>query len=438
MTLVEEVVKHALKLGADEAHAVLTRSRDFTVEIEVDEISRVSFIVRERLSVAVIKERRIAAASISEVSREAALKCVERAYRMALALKPNEHWGGLPEPKPLPRVPGLYDPKVAELTAEEIVERGKLLLEAAHEVSDKVAVMNASVTCSTSEVEAASSAGLHAFERHTGFWAMAVTVAREAGQVGSFAYEADASRSLDVDVEAVAREAARKALESLHLKPVPSFKGTLVMDYDFAAMLLSSLAAAYSGYNVWRGSSPLASKLGEAIASERLTIIDDGTLPGGLRSSSFDGEGSPTMRKVVVERGVLRTYLNNTFTARLLGMEPTGNAADLISVAPSNTIVEPGDMSVEELVSGVKRGLLVSRFSGMIRFQDGVVSGTAKQAFYIEGGEKKYPVRECMVSCNLYELLKNISGLSREVRRTPYGVITPVIRAEGVAFVAKS
>ncbi|RLE99389.1 MAG: hypothetical protein DRJ57_02400 [Thermoprotei archaeon] len=256
--------------------------------------------------------------------------------------------------------------------------------------------------------------------------------------MGSFAYEADASRSLDVDVEEVAREAARKALDSLHLKPVPSFRGTLVLDYDFAAMLFSSLAAAYSGYNVWRGSSPLAGKLGKAIASEQLTVVDDGTVPGGLRSSSFDGEGSPTMRKVVVEKGVLKTYLNNTFTARLLGMEPTGNAADLISVAPSNTIVEPGDASTEELVGEVKRGLLVSRFSGMIRFQDGVVSGTVKQAFYLENGERKYPVRECMISCNLYELLKNISGLSREVRRTPYGVVTPVIRAEGVTFVAKS
>ncbi|RLF02407.1 MAG: hypothetical protein DRK00_10095, partial [Thermoprotei archaeon] len=138
MTLVEEVVRHALKLGADEVYVTLTRSRSFGVEIEVDEVSRTSFTVVERLSVAVIKERRIAAASVSEVSREAALRCLERAYRMARALKPNEHWSGLPEPRPLPSVSGLYDQRVADLAAEEVVEKAKLLLEAAHEVSDKV------------------------------------------------------------------------------------------------------------------------------------------------------------------------------------------------------------------------------------------------------------------------------------------------------------
>ena len=437
MSLVENVISHALKLGADEVHVVYRRSRSSSVEIEMNEISRTTFAVKDSLRVTVIVGKRIAMASVSEVTLDSALQCAEKAYRMALALKPNEHWEGLPEPKPITRVGGLYDKRVAELEADEIVEMGKSMLDAARSVSDKVSIMGASVSCSTSAVEMASSRGFHEAEDYTSFSAGAVAVAREGPLVGSFAAEEDASRSLDVDVEEVARKASRKALDSLHLKPAPSFKGTLILDYEFAALLFTALSSAYNGYMVWRGSSPLAGKVGERVATENLTVIDDGTLTGGLGSASFDGEGSPTMRNAVVDKGVLKTYINNTFTARILGMQPTGNAADIISVAPSNTIVEPGDWSVEEILSDVKRGLLVSRFSGMIRFQDGIVSGTAKQAFYIEDGVKKYPVRECMITGNLYEFIKNVSALSRERRRTPFRVITPIVRIENVSFVGK-
>ncbi|MEM1508310.1 MAG: TldD/PmbA family protein [Thermofilaceae archaeon] len=437
MSLVEEVAKYALKLGADEAFVTLSKARVYRAEIESDEIARVSSAVVERLSITVIKDQKIAAATVNEVDRDSAMKCAERAYKLALVVKPNENWKSLPEPKPLPVIDGLFDHHIEFLGPEEIVEMAKRLLDTAHEVSNKVSLMSAGIEAATAETEMFSTTGTYGSQKATMFGAEAGAVAREAGIVGSFSFTSDASHSFDVDIDQIAREAASKALESLHLKPVPAFKGTLLLDRDFAAELFLSLAQAYSGYNVWSGSSPLAGKLNRQVSSELLTVVDDGTLPGGLRSSSFDGEGSPTVRKTVVEHGILKTYINNTFTARLLGMQPTGNAADLLSVAPSNTIVQAGDMSLEEMVSGVKQGLFVSRFSGMIRFQDGVISGAAKQAFYIENSEKKYAVGECMISCNLYDLIRNISGLSRESKRTVYGVYTPIIRAENVVFVGK-
>lgn len=438
MSFVEEVAKYASKLGADEALATLSRARVYRAEIESDEIARVSSAVIERLSITVIKDRKIAAATVNEVNRDSAMKCAERVYKLALAVKPNENWKGLPESKPLPVIEGLFDHRIELLEAEEVVEIAKRLLDTAHEVSNKISLMSAGVEATITETEMFSTTGMYGSQKATTFGAEAGAVARDAGIVGSFSFTSDASHSFDVDVEQIAREAASKALESLHLKPAPTFKGTLLLDRDFAAELFLSLAQAYSGYNVWSGSSPLAGKLNKQISSELLTIVDDGTLPGGLRSSSFDGEGSPTLRKTVVERGILKTYINNTFTARLLGMQPTGNAADLLSVAPSNTVVQAGDMSLEEMVSGVEQGLFVGRFSGMIRFQDGVISGAAKQAFYVEKGVKKYAVGECMISCNLYDLIRNISSLGRESRRTAYGVYTPIVRAENVTFIGKA
>ncbi len=437
MSLVEKVVKYALKLGADEAHAVYARSRETSIELESDQISRTSYGVSESIYVTIIVGKRISSARVNAVTEQAALACTEKAYRMALALKPNENWSGLPEPKPIKVVPEIYDEKVAELTAEEIAERAKNMLESAREVSDKVHVMSGNVSTTISKYIMATSRGFYGEEERTAFIASLVAVAKDAGKVGSFASEADASRKLDVNVEEVAEKAAQKALYSLNLKPVESFKGTLMLDYEFAARLIQTLTGAYNGYYVWKKNSPLADKIGKQIASEMLTVIDDGTLPAGLASSSFDGEGSPTARTVVIDQGVLKTFINNTFTANILGMEPTGNAWNLLYVGPWNTLVEPGDRSEEELVSEVKRGLIVSRFSGMIRVQDGLVSGTAKQAFYVENGKKKYPVRECMIAGNLYDFIKNISALGKTARRTPFAVITPHIRIENVNFISK-
>jgi len=437
MSLVEKVVKYALKLGADEAHAVYARSKETSIEMESDQISRTSYGVSESIYVTVIVRKRIASARINAVTEQAALACTEKAYRMALALKPNENWSGLPEPKPLKDVPELYDKKIAELTAEEIAERAKNMLETAREVSDKVHVMGGNISTMISKHTMATSRGFYDEEERTTFIASLVTVAKDAGKVGSFASESDASRKLDVNVEEIAEKAAQKALDSLNLKPVESFKGTLLLDYEFAAWLIRSLAGAYNGYYVWKKNSPLADKIGEQVASEILTVIDDGALPAGLASSRFDGEGSPTARTVVIERGVLKTFINNTFTANVLSMKPTGNAWNLLFVGPWNTLVEPGDRFEEELISEVKRGLLVSRFSGMIRFQDGLVSGTAKQAFYVENGEKKFPVRECMIAGNLYDFIKNISAIGKTAKRTPFAVITPHIRIENVNFVSK-
>ena len=118
-------------------------------------------------------------------------------------------------------------------------------------------------------------------------------------------------------------------------------------------------------------------------------------------------------------------------------MEPTGNAASLLAVKPSNTIIGSGDASKEEIIEGTRKGLLVSRFSGMMRIQDGVVSGTVKQAILIENGERKFPVRECMLVGNMYEFLKNITDLSRETKRTTMAVITPWIKVENVKFVGR-
>ncbi len=436
MELLELAIRKAKDLGASEAVASYGLSRRLRVELENNDVKRANQTVSRSVRVTVIIGKRLATAVTTVPTREEVEAIVDKAFKIAVASRPNEHWSGLPEPKPLPSVRGLYDERLAGLQAGEVVEMAICALDSALSFDKRVSVSDGLVEVTVSEHGLATTTGFRGEERGTLIWGYISAVAKEAGEIGSFSFAIDASRSLDVDFAALGRRAAKLAVESLGAKPVESFEGTLIMDPDVAWDFFSTFSAAYNASNVWKGSSPLAGRLGEQIAFEGLTVKDVGVLEGGTRSSLFDAEGSPRRETVIIEHGVLKRYISNTYVGNALGVEPTGNAATLLDVAPTNTVIEPGDMSFEELLEGVKRGIYIRRFSGDMRFQDGVVSGVAKQAFYVENGEIVHPVKECMVSANLYEMLKNISGLGKEVEKR-LDVYTPAVRVERVKIVGK-
>ena len=433
--LLERIIREAEKMGADEAVAGLYSSRSVRAEVEHNEVKRAVQNVNEAFKVTVIVGKKIASAYTTVVSEGEALKAVEDAVRMARASKPNEYWSGLPEPRELPDVKGLYDEKVAGLMAGDVVEMAWEIVEAAVGYDPRV-VTEGVVESSVTRRAMATSSGFLGEEEGTVIWGYALCVAKEAGEVGSFSFATDESRSLDVDFESVGRRGAKLAVETLGAKPIEPFKGTLIMDYDVVAQVLWALSMAYTADNVWKGSSPLKGKVGQQVLHESLTIKDAGDMDGGFNSSRFDAEGSPRRTTVVFERGVLKNYISNTYVANILGLEATGNAASLLTSAPTNTVVSPGDIDEEELIGEVKRGVYVRRFSGDMRFQDGVVSGVAKQAFYVENGELVHPVVGCMISANLYEMLRNVSGVGRKVEKR-FGAYVPMIRVEDVAFISK-
>ena len=434
MSLSELAVKYALKLGASEAHSVESEREIIRVEVERDIISNVSHGRSSSLGLAVIVDNRIGFASLKNPTEDSIKLLAERGYRLAKSLKPNPYWKGLPEPKPYPHVEGLYDWRIPELGVDEAVELMRTAISVVKDRDKRVSIVNGTLSMGSSHRTIANSRGVYCEEQFTTMYCGLLTVAKEGGEIGSFAYEDHSSRKMDLNIERLAVKAAEKALSSLKPKTVKSFRGTVILDPDVSSMLFSALSAAYNGLNVWRGISPLKGKLGEKIAVEQLEIIDDGVRPWGLASSKSDGEGSPRRTTTVVEDGILKTFINNTFTARLLDMEETGNAAGLLDVAPSNIVVKPGDYNVEEMISETDVGLYVGRLSGHIRFEDGLISGTVKQAFLVENGEKRYPVTECMISGNLYDILKEITGLSREVE-VKWNSIVPAVMVENISII---
>ena len=173
------------------------------------------------------------------------------------------------------------------------------------------------------------------------------------------------------------------------------------------------------GESVYRKASFLAGKLGERVASENVTIIDDGTIAGLFGTSPFDDEGVPTRRTVVIDRGILKSYLLNTYTARKLGLRTTGNAARGItgnaSVGHGNLFLEKGERSPQEIIRGIGKGLYITELIGS---GVNVVTGDYSRGaagLWIEDGEFAFPVSEITIASTLQQMLMDFASIGSDL-----------------------
>jgi len=217
----------------------------------------------------------------------------------------------------------------------------------------------------------------------------------------------------------------------------------VILDPDPASTILFyPIVHSVNADNVQRKRSVWADKLGQKIAVEQLNVSDNGLLPNGIGSSSFDAEGVPHQKTTVITKGVLKAFLHNSFTANKEKKKSTGNASrENYSSLPilfiSNFIVGPGKKKLDDMVSEVDKGIIVRRFSGNVRPDSGEFSGIAKQASYIEKGEVKYALKETMISGNAFQALTNIVDIGSEARPTFIRVYTPPILVDKVNVVSK-
>jgi PmbA protein len=219
--------------------------------------------------------------------------------------------------------------------------------------------------------------------------------------------------------ESVGREAARRTLRRLGARKIPTCTAPVIFDQEMAGSLLGNLCGALSGYAPYKGASFLIGRLGQRIAPDTVTVYDDGRMPRGFGSRPFDGEGLPTRRTPVIERGVLKSYLLDTYSGKKLGMASTGNASRGVgespSVGPTNFYLAPGSVAPEAIVRSVKRGLYVTELIGYgINMVTGDYSRGAA-GFWIENGELAYPVEEITIAGNLTRMLLGIDMIGNDL-----------------------
>jgi PmbA protein len=201
--------------------------------------------------------------------------------------------------------------------------------------------------------------------------------------------------------------------------------------------LIGSIFEAANGDAIYRGASFFAGLLGEPVAASTVTVIDDGALIGGFGSAPFDGEGLPTRRKAIVEKGVLKNYLLNTYTARKLNMQSTGNASRGLAGNPGigggNVYIEKGTLSPAEILANIKSGLYVTELMGYgVNMVTGDYSRGAS-GLWIENGELAYAVQEITIAGNLKDIFKNIAAIGNDLEFRS-AVASPTLRIEGMTI----
>lgn len=444
LTAVQSALKNCEKIGADEAEAYAQRTRTLEVVLERGGIQSERAKVHQGMGVLCIKQKKLGFAFTSDLSKDSVHTICKNAVKLAKTSIPNSDWVSLPTAASFPGSPvGIFDPKVATLRSNEVLDLAMRAYDAVHECDKRAVIDDGKFSSHVIEVAVSNSHGIKAWEKETLLSGSITCVARERGRTSSMAFEYGITRDINFSPENIGRSAAEKSIASIRPKRAESFTGKVILDPDPASQILFyPIFYSVNADNVQRKRSIWTDKTGEKVAVDNLTLTDDGLLPRGIGSSSFDAEGVPHQETPIITKGILKSFLHNSFTANKEKKRSTGNASrdsyrTLPRVFVSNFIVEPGKKKLDDVISEVDKGIIVRRFSGNVHPESGDFSGVAKQASFIENGEVKHALKETMISGNTFETLMNIVDIGSEIRPTFGRIYTPPILIDKVTIVSK-
>jgi len=445
LTLAETAVNFALKKGADEAEAFAYQGLTTNVTIERGQIAKSSRIIDRGLGVRAIINKAIGFSYTNMIESKTAIEeTILKALSSARASKPDEEWHSLPAKKSLSSVENTYDKKVAELHSEDLVNVASAMLDAAEKTDKRVFPVEGGAGASYLSTAVANSNGITSFDHGTIIECSLAAIGQQGGEVTPICFEFNAERIYSVDPEWIGKEAARLAVSALKAKRIETKNASIIFtQFALQQLLYFTLINAVKADYVQRGQSALKGKIGEKVASEIVTIDDDGLFKGGLRTWKFDGEGVPQQKTLIIEKGILRNFIYDNYTARKEGKESTGNAtrAGYLStpdVEATNFRFMPGNKSPEELISEVDEGLLVRYLQGAHSSNpaSGEFSVVATPAWRIQKGEIAHATKGVMLAGNVFQLLKNISALANNERKIGQ-LVAPWVLVENVKLIGK-
>ena len=446
-SLATDVVRMAMKAGASDAEVVVREGDEFSVTVRMGQVETLKESGSRGLGLRVLLGTRTGSASTSDLTPDGIRQLVDGA--MALGkLTEEDPFVGLPETSEFGSIPGdlhLYFDDVYSLPGPERIEWARRAEAAALQADPRITNSNGgSFDASTGRKVLANSRGFVGGYRTSYAGVSAAPLAKDAnGHMQRDSWWSGARRIGDLDSpESVGKEAARRTIRRLGGSRVPTQQVPIVFAPEVARSLIGSVFEAVSGDAIWRHASFLAGKLGEPIATPSVTIIDDNAmlLPsgvGGFGSSPFDGEGLPSLRTVVVENGVLRNYMLNTYTARKLGMKSTHNASRGLAGTPGigagNLYLEPGTLSPDEILAAIPAGLYVTSLMG---FGVNAVTGDYSRGatgLWIENGVLTHAVEEITIAGNLAHMLQNVTAIGNDLVFRG-SVASPTLRIDGMTI----
>jgi PmbA protein len=418
--IAQAAVERARALGASGAECTVSEGEEFSVGVRLREVENLKQAGSRGAGIRVLLGRHTGSSYTSDLSKDGIENMVQSAVALAKVTTEDPH-AGLPEKDELGALGAdlqLFDGAIAGLETDWKIDQARQAEEAA---------LGADPRIQNSEGASFDSyLGLNVFANSHGFAGSyrtsscglsVVPVAKSNGSMERDYWHTASRRASGIEsAEEVGRRAAERALRRLNPRKIETRKAPVIFEPRTARALLGDLFGAVNGGAIYRHASFLAGKLGEKIASAALTVIDDATMPGLFGTSPFDDEGVASRRTTVIEQGVLKSYLLNTYCARKLNLKTTGNASRGLSgnagVGPGNFFIQPGDTPEEKLVAGLPHGLYVTELIGT---SANTVTGdysSGATGLWIEHGELAYPVSEITIAGNLKQMLAELDQVA--------------------------
>ncbi len=421
--LAADLLSRAKRCGATDADVIVADGETLSVQVRIGAVDRLTKAKEKRLGLRVFFGTRSASASTSDCSSGSLDQFVADTCSLANAVV-EDGMSGLPAPDLMATtVPDLDLYDSTTLPTDRYIELARRAEAAAFSLDRRITNSEgAEFDASSGRVVLGNSHGFIGEYRSSSYSLSVspVAVSSEGGSMQRDSWYGVQRKFAKLESpEAIGEEAARRTVRRLGARKVSTRRAPVIFDQETAGSLLGNLCSAVSGYSLYKGASFLVGRLDKPLAPDFVTIYDDGRMVGGLGSRPFDGEGLATRKTAVVERGVLRSYLLDTYSGRKLGLASTGSASRSVgespSVGPTNFYLVPGTTKPEDMIGSVKEGLYVTELIG---FGINMVTGDYSRGacgFWIENGELAYPVEEITIAGNLAQMYAGIETIGSDL-----------------------
>jgi PmbA protein len=434
------VLKEAEKRGADYCEAYGASNKESEVFIENNDLKQSKSHKTDGLGIRVFVNGSLGFSSTNILEKEHIRNAVTHAIKLA-RVSPSDKFNSMPYSRTVKLLNGIYDRKSESFIASDAVKMAVDMLDAAKSYDKRISVDSGNFTSSVMTHALLNSNGIRTKETISAFSWSIMGMAIDGDEVSNFDFQFGGTHNVkDIDVYSTSREFSKSVIDSLGSKKIESFKGEMLLTPSAVTELIQDvLAYSINSQTVQKEASKFEGQLGKSVSSDLLTLIDDATDINGLGASSFDREGVPHQRNIIIEKGILKKFLYNTYTANKGDTKSTGNAGGSPKTPPmvstTNVIIKAGKTRADNLISEIDKGIIINRFSGNVNPVNGDFSGVVKGGQYIEKGNIEYAVKELMVAGNVFDALNDLTGISKE-QKVLSDSILPYMRFNNVSFTA--
>jgi len=446
LSLAQRAVKLAEKMGATETEAFVSQAVQnwltFHGKIEYAKTSQITGV-----GVRAFVGKKMGFTSSSSVE----IKDIENVAKMAVAIAkaspPDPDWHSLPRKAGKGKAGGTFDKKIVEIETDTLVRKSGEIIDSIHEKDKRLSPARGAMATAKLMCAMANSHGRE-FSKKGTYALFSIRVkAEDTGKKGTGDEGCETREWKSIEFDKLVDEASRRAIKSLDASPIPSTKASVIFANDvFARILDVMFTNTVNAEAVQKGRSPWIGKIGQQIAQEDFTVVDDGMMKGGMMTSGFDDEGTAQQRTPVIEKGILRSYLYDTYTAMNAKAKSTGNArrsrpgasglgrpyARTPSPAPTNFLLKPGEAKLDELIEETRDGILVLTTIGewLSNPMSGALNATVTNGLLVRNGELSDPVKGVIVSGNFFDMIKTNIDLVASDMRNDGNFYSPSVRVK--------